>query len=62
MKINLKQWAETKPEQLKGLQILVDELLQSPETKQYVEERKLHLIDSRLQLIDDLLTNNILKG
>ena len=43
------------------LQKIVDDLKTRPEFKRYVEERKLSLIDSRLEYIDLLLNTGILK-
>ena len=52
---------QEKQEILKELQELVDELKTSPQYKQYVEQRKLHLIDSKFLKLDQLLNVGILK-
>ena len=46
--------------ELKALQEIVDELKAKPQFKQYVEQRKLSLIDSRLGDIDKLLIAGLL--
>jgi len=43
------------------MQPLVDSLKEIPQYSRYVEERKLHLINSSLQEVDDLLTAGVLK-
>jgi len=52
---------ETKEEKIKKLQEIVDTLREAPQYTQYIKQRKLHLIDSRLANIDLLLTLNVLK-
>lgn len=57
MDLKLKDSAK---EIIERLQKQVDELLTDPSMAQYVRERKMHLIDSRFQILDDLITEGVL--
>ena len=45
---------------IERLQKQVDELSQEPSMAQYVRDRKMHLIDSRFQILDNLVEQGIL--
>ena len=45
---------------IERLQKHVNELLNEPSMARYVRERKMHLIDSRFQILDNLVEKGIL--
>ena len=47
---------QLKAESLMRMQKIVDELKHEPQFKQYIQQRKLSLLDSKFALIDRLLT------
>ncbi len=49
-------------EMLEGMQIALNDMKKAPMYAQYIQQRKLHLLDSSLQDIDDLLNYKILLG
>lgn len=46
---------------ISDLQNIVDAMRTMPQYRQYIEQRKLSLIDSNLDIVDDLLTQGVLK-
>jgi hypothetical protein len=52
---------EKKAAILKDLQASLDEMKTLPQYRQYVEMRKLSLLDTRFELMDKLLTAGVLK-
>ena len=61
VKADMTTLTEKQKEAIRGLQESVDEMKQSPQFRQYVEQRKLSLINSKFEMIDRLLNLGVLK-
>ena len=55
------EFTHDQQEVINELQQEVNKLKSQPQYKKYVEMRQLHLIDSKMQIIDSLLNKGVLK-